>query len=94
MTVGGFNQKTVKKDLFVKGNYGILPRKQLRKDLEDTTPKLGPNGHESGPADPSPRPASLLWSSFALCRVVCVSKIYTVNLRWFIFGGSNGDRGN
>ena len=32
----GFNQKTAKEDLFIKGNYGIPPRKQLGKDLEDT----------------------------------------------------------
>ena len=31
----GFNQKTAKEDLFVKGNYGILPRKQRGKTLED-----------------------------------------------------------
>jgi len=35
VTVGGFNQKTAKEDPFVKGNYEILPRKQLGKDLED-----------------------------------------------------------
>ena len=35
--VGGFNHKTTKEDLFVKGNYGIPPCKQLGKDLEDTT---------------------------------------------------------
>jgi hypothetical protein len=33
---GGFNQKTSKEGLFVKGNYGISPHKQLGKDLEDT----------------------------------------------------------
>ena len=33
----GFNQKTTMEDLFVKGNYGIPPCKQLGKDLEDTT---------------------------------------------------------
>ena len=31
----GFIQKTVKGDLFVKGNYGIPPHKQRRKILED-----------------------------------------------------------
>jgi hypothetical protein len=32
----GFNQKTAKEDLFVKVNYGILPRKQRGKTLEDS----------------------------------------------------------
>ena len=32
----GFIQKTVKGDLFVKGNYGIPPRKQRGKILEDS----------------------------------------------------------
>ena len=33
----GFIQKTVKGDLFVKGNYGIPPRKQRGKTLEEST---------------------------------------------------------
>ena len=32
----GFNQKTAKEDLFVKENYGIPPRKQRGKILEDS----------------------------------------------------------
>ena len=32
----GFNQKTAKEDLFVKRNYGIPPRKQCWKTLEDS----------------------------------------------------------
>ena len=32
----GFNQKTVKGDLFVKGNHGIPPRDQRGKVLEDS----------------------------------------------------------
>jgi hypothetical protein len=32
----GFNQKTAKEDLLIKGNYGILPRKQRGKTLEDS----------------------------------------------------------
>ena len=32
----GFNQKTAKEDLFVKGNYGIPPRKQRGKTIEDS----------------------------------------------------------
>ena len=31
----GFNQKTIKEDLFVKGNHGILPRNQRGKVPED-----------------------------------------------------------
>ena len=36
MFPAGFNQKTVKENLFVKGNYGIPPRKQRGKTLEDS----------------------------------------------------------
>ena len=36
MFLAGFNRKTTKEDLFVKGNYGIPPRKQRRKTLEDS----------------------------------------------------------
>ena len=32
----GFNQKTAKEDLFVKGNHGIPPCKQRGKTLEDS----------------------------------------------------------
>ena len=32
----GFIQKTIKEDLFIKGNYGIPPRKQRAKILEDS----------------------------------------------------------
>ena len=32
----GFNQKTIKGDLFVKGNHGILPRNQRGKVPEDS----------------------------------------------------------
>ena len=35
----GFNQKTAK-DLFVKGNYGIPPRKQRGKTLEDSRRRI------------------------------------------------------
>jgi hypothetical protein len=36
MLLVGFNQKTAKDDLFVKGNHGIPPRKQCGKTLEDS----------------------------------------------------------
>ena len=32
----GFNQKIAKENLFIKGNYEILLRKQRRKTLEDS----------------------------------------------------------
>ena len=47
--VGGFNQKTAKEDPFVKGNYEILPRKQLGKDLEDTIRQYTEAGPERLP---------------------------------------------
>ena len=40
MTVGGFNQKTVKEDLFVKANYIIPRRNQLGKTLEQSRRQL------------------------------------------------------
>jgi hypothetical protein len=33
--LAGFNQKTAKEDLFIKGNYRIPPCKQRGKTLED-----------------------------------------------------------
>jgi hypothetical protein len=36
MFLAGFNQKTAKGDLFVKGNHGIPLRKQRGKTLEDS----------------------------------------------------------
>jgi hypothetical protein len=36
MFPAGFNQKTAKENLFIKGNYGILSRKQRWKTLEDS----------------------------------------------------------
>ena len=36
MFLAGFNQKTAKEDLFVKGNHRIPPRKQRGKTLEDS----------------------------------------------------------
>ena len=42
MFSAGFNQKTVKEDLFVKGNHKILPRKQREKTPEGEPPKRSP----------------------------------------------------
>ena len=36
MFLAGFNQKTAKEDLFVKGNHGIPPRYLRGKILEDS----------------------------------------------------------
>ena len=43
----GFNQKTAKEDLFVKGNYRIPPRKQSEKTLEDPRRRIIKAGHVS-----------------------------------------------
>ena len=36
----GFIQKSVKGDLFIKGNYGILPRNHRGKTLEDSRRRI------------------------------------------------------
>jgi hypothetical protein len=36
----GFNQKTAKEDLFIKGNHGISSRKQRGKTLEDSRRRI------------------------------------------------------
>ena len=72
-------------------NCGINNSRRFQRTLEDTTRKIEPKVHKSGPAGPSPISVSLLRSSFSLRRLICVSKIYTINLRWFIVGASNGD---
>ena len=43
----GFNQKTVKEDLFVKGNPGIPPCKQCGKTLEDSRRRITEAGQVS-----------------------------------------------
>ena len=50
----GFIKKTVKGDLFIKGNYGILPRKQHGKILEDSR-------RLSTEADPEGLPCGASW---------------------------------
>ena len=49
--------------------------------LEDTTPKLGPNSHESGLAGLAHRPASLPQSPLTLHRFVVLPTIYTVDFK-------------
>ena len=51
----GFIQKTVKGDLFVKGNYGVPPRKWRGKILEDSrrlSTKADPEGLPCGAGQP------------------------------------------
>ena len=43
----GFNQKTVKEDLFAKGNHGIPLRNQRGKTLEDSRSLSTKAGHMS-----------------------------------------------
>ena len=74
-------QKVIQPAKITKDNSRSF-QKTPRRSLGQTATKTGP------------RPAGLLQSLFALHRPVCVSKIYTVNLRQFIVGASNGDRGN
>ena len=55
---GGFIQKTVKGELFVKENYRISPRKQRVKILEDSrrlSTEADPEGCHVGPASPTCR---------------------------------------
>ena len=40
MFLPGFNQKTTKEDLFVKGNYGISPRNQRGMTLDDSRRRI------------------------------------------------------
>ena len=44
--LAGSNQKTVKEDLFVKGNHGISPHKQRGKTLEDSRKRITEAGLE------------------------------------------------
>ena len=45
--LAGFNQKTVKEDLFVKRNHGILSRNQHGMTLEDSKKRTTEVGHMS-----------------------------------------------
>ena len=60
----GFIQKTVKEDLFVKGNYGIPPCNQRGKTLEDSRRRITEAGHMSlkcGATWPNPEATKPLW---------------------------------
>ena len=62
MFSAGFIQKTIKGDLFVKGNYGIPPHKQRGKILEDSrrlSTEADPEGLPCGAGRPLGPPISL-----------------------------------
>ena len=70
----GFNQKTVKGDLFVKGNHGIPPRDQRGKVPEDyrrlsTEAGLDPLTCGGRPAPPRGFPAHVGPTCHPLCYV-------------------------
>ena len=75
MFSAGFIQKTVKEDLFVKGNYGIPPRKQCGKILEDSRrlfTEADPEGLPCGAARPHLHAARPLGPSVSLCVTMSV----------------------
>ena len=47
VTVGGFNQKTTKEDLFVKANHGIPSRNRRGRTLEESRRLSTKEGHMS-----------------------------------------------
>jgi hypothetical protein len=62
MFSAGFIQRTIKGDLFVKGNYGIPPCKQHGKIVEDSrrlSTEVDPEGCHVGPANPTYMSAGL-----------------------------------
>ena len=87
----GFNQKTAKEDLFVKGNHGIPPRKQRGKTLEDsrrlsTEAKPMPlTGGVGWPHLQASQPVGSTWQSLVVTSVLhrlkdCISAVYS---SWF-----------
>jgi hypothetical protein len=52
----GLLQKTIKGDLFIKQNQGIIPRHIHGKILEDTTLRWASRGRQVGPTSPTPMP--------------------------------------
>ena len=84
----GFNQKTAKEDLFVKGNHGISPRDQCGKVLEDSrrlSTKAGLDPLTCGAGRPHLEAAQPLWAppiilfvKSVLHRLLgCISAIYS-----------------
>ena len=65
MFLATFNQKTVKEDLFVKGNHGILPRNQRGKVPEDSrrlSTEAGLDPLTCGATWPHYQVAHLVWA--------------------------------
>ena len=75
----GFNQKTAKEDLFVKGNHGIPLRDQRGKVLEDSkslSTKAGLNPLTCGAAQPLWAPPIILFVMSVLHHLLgCISAI-------------------
>ena len=89
--LAGFNQKTAKEDLFVKGNYGIPPYKQRGKTLEDSrrlSTKSDPETLTCGADQPhlqADRPMGPTWQPLVTMSVLhrlkdCISAVYS---SWF-----------
>ena len=84
MFLAGFNQKTAKEDLFIKGNHRIPPRKQHGKTLEDSRRLSTEDDRErltweaSQPMGPTSQP--LLYTSVFHRLLDC---IYAIVSSWF-----------
>ena len=73
--LAGFNQKTIKGDLFVKGNHGILPRDQRGKVPEDSkrlSTEAGLDPLTCGAARPHCQAARPLWAPPIILFVMLV----------------------
>jgi hypothetical protein len=77
----GFNQKTAKKDLFIKGNYGISSRNQCGKVLEDSrrlSTEAGLDPLTCGADRPLGVPPVSLFATPVLHRLLgCTSVVYS-----------------
>ena len=70
-----FNQKTVKGELFVKGNHGIPPRDQCGKVLEDSrrfSTEAGLDPLTCGASRPHLEAAQPLWAPLVILFVISV----------------------
>ena len=75
MFLAGFNQKTIKGDLFVKGNHGISPRDQRGKVPEDSrrlSTEAGLDPLTCGAARPHLEAARPLWAPLIILFVMPV----------------------
>ena len=73
--LAGFNQKTTKEDVFVKGNHGIPPRNQCGKVLEDSRRLSTKGDHMSltcGAGRPHLESARPLWAPHVILFVMSV----------------------